>query len=133
MASIVGASQFVNASRLANSQGRPAVSSNLLGSFESPSLLDAAQSLRGRTGNFKFGSSARARAYRKQLQQGASNLFSLTGTGSATTEANIIKINALRAQNQRFTRGAQSNISSLTQDDGGVSSSSTGTTVDTSA
>ncbi len=125
MASIPGASQFVNAARLANSQGRPAVSTNLLGSFETPSLLDAAQNLRSRTGDFNFGSSQRARAYRKQLQQGASNLFSLTGTGNSTVEANVAQINALRARNARFTQGPQSNISALVEDNGRVTSSNT--------
>ena len=141
MATIAGASGFRGAATLANTRGFAAQGTNLLNSFEAPSLLDVAQGTR-RTGKFNIGSSQRARAFRKSLQQSSSaltnSLFSLAGGVNATTENNVTLINALREQNARGgARTAESlsrtDRSVLEQDDGGVSASSTGGTVDTSA
>ncbi len=129
MATIPGASQFINAATLANTRGisvqQPTV---LSASASSTSLLDAGRSIGGGNG---IGLSASARAINQQFLNNSADInamFSLGIGTSATVEGAQQNILALRAglNDSQLAR-------SLRADDGSVSISDTGELVDTEA
>ena len=127
MALVPGASRFLNQATLAALQGSTFQQSNVLGESTSGiSLLDVGRRLGGNNG---IGLSNRARTLNKLfLQQNQSTfnqLFSLTGGSSATVDASLIQIKGLQA-----TVPASRNVSTVIEDDGGISASDTGTTLD---
>lgn len=126
MTTIAGASQYLNASTLANLKGRAAQSSNLIGSLGTVDLLDVARS----NNNSGIGLSSRARALNKQFLQSTSSnynsLFSNTTSGYASIEQLQQQVLALRA---RLPNSAISD-KAFGQDDGGVGDSDKGNEVD---
>lgn len=125
MTRIAGASQYVNAARLANQQGFSAASSSLLDSYGSAnSLLNAGKRI-NRSG---IGMSASSRAQLDQFLNNTSGVFSslLSAGVAADTETLQTQILGLRA------RLPASSISeyAYSQNDG---ESEVGRTVDTEA
>ncbi len=99
MTTIAGASQFLNASKLANVQGLSAQTPSLLGSgTDTASLLDSGRGIFGNNG-IGLKSSARAinSAFISQTQGLANSLLSLAAGSDATVEGAQQKILALRA------------------------------------
>lgn len=98
MSLIVGASQYLNASILANKKGTSAVTTNLLAGRGTVDMLDVARRV---TANNGIGLSASARQINKQFLQNTQGnynaLFGLAIAGSATIEALVTKINAIRS------------------------------------
>ncbi len=131
MATIPGASGFVNAATLANRQGLSAQRATLLGNGGgTQSLLDAGRSLTSGNG---IGLSSNSRALTNQLlSQTAGNfnkIFSLGLGISATIEGAQTAILALRAglSDDQLARSLR------VTDDGGISASNTGSRVNTQA
>ncbi len=129
MATIAGASGFLNSATLANTRGIAAGQTSLLdGGFSAPDLLEVGR----RINRNSVGLSGNARAVNKRfLESSASNfnaIFSLNVGTTSSVEALQQGILALRS-------GLSENqiARSLRQDDGGVSESDTGSTVDTEA
>ena len=125
MTRIAGSSQYLNQARLAQKTGSAFDASNVLALTSSSSLLDA-----GRRGAVPgVGISARARALTNAMLDTNSSaynqLFSLSGGVSATIDSAQIQIAGLRA-----TTVLSRDV--LIQDDGNVSSSNVGITVDES-
>ncbi len=131
MTTIPGASGYLNAATLANVQGSAAQTSNVLGVAEgATSLLDVGRSSLFDNG---IGLSSTARQLNKSfIESNASTfnaIFSLGIGATATVEGLQQEILALRA-----SLPSNSIHSSVYEtDDGSVSESATGTTIDTSA
>ena len=142
MVTIPGASQFLNAATLANTQGLSAQTPSLLGSSaSSTSLLDAGRSLYADNG---IGLSASSRALTNQLLSNtaaeANALFSLAGGGSASVENAQIQIQGLRASlpDSAIREDLREVVVNedgevLNADNGAVIASENGQTVDTEA
>ena len=140
MVTIPGASQFLNAATLANTQGLSAQTPSLLGSSaSSTSLLDAGRSLYADNGL-----SASSRALTNQLLSNtaaeANALFSLAGGGSASVENAQIQIQGLRASlpDSAIREDLREVVVNedgevLNADNGAVIASENGQTVDTEA
>ncbi|MCB9983038.1 MAG: hypothetical protein H6861_05110 [Rhodospirillales bacterium] len=131
MTTIPGASQYIGAAILANTQGLAAQSTTLLGSAGSAtSLLDAGRSIYGNNG---IGLSARSRQLTNELLAStaaeANSLFSFTVGETSTVEAAQIQIKALRAKTPT-DQLARSLVRVV--DDGGVAEGEIGQTVDAS-
>ena len=99
MTTVAGASQFVNAAKLANTRGLSAQAPSLLGAgTDTASLLDSG---RGIFGNNGIGLKSSARAINSQFisqTQGLANsLLSLAAGSDATVDGARQKILALRA------------------------------------
>lgn len=96
MTTIPGASQYLNASTLANSQGVAAAQSNVLAESGVADVLEAARVDNG------IGLSARSRALTKQFLEtsgsGFNQIFSLNGVEFGTDETLQQAILALRAK-----------------------------------
>ncbi len=134
MTLIPGASQYLMTATLANKKGLTPSIPTMLGSRGTVDLLDVARRV---TANNGIGLSASARQLNQQfLNSSKSNynaLFGLGVAGSATVEALVQKINAIRStlpQNQirEDLRGIV-----IDPDNGSVSGSSTGSQVNTTA
>ena len=131
MTSVPGASGFLNAATLANSQGIGAQQATVLGDggIGGVDILDVARANAPDNG---VGLSSRARLLNKQFLDSSSStfnaIFSLGLGGSATLEGLQQQILALRA-------GLSDDqlAPSLRQDTGEVAASENGQTVDTSA
>lgn len=126
---IPGASGFLNAATLANSRGIAAAQPSLLdGGFSAPDLLEVGR----RINRNSVGLSSNARAANKRfLESSTTNfnaIFSLNVGTTSSVEALQQGILALRSglSDNQIAR-------SLRQDDGGVGSSATGSTIDTEA
>ena len=98
MTTIAGASQYLNASTLANARGSSPSLPTLLGATSSSDLLDAGRRIYAGNG---IGLSSNARALNKQfLNQTASgfnSLFSLSTAAIGSVETMQQQINAIRA------------------------------------
>jgi len=131
MATIPGASGFLNAATLANVRGTPAGQSNLLGEAAAGiSILDVGRLNAPRNAP---GLSPSARALNKQQLSNSSEinaLFSLSGGGSATVEAAQIQILGLRAglSDSQLARSLLEEA-----DDGSIAASENGQAIDTEA
>ncbi len=130
MTTIAGASQFLNASTLANQRGNAAAAPNVLGTAEgATSLLDVGRSSLFDNG---IGLSASARALNNSFIESNSatfnEIFSLGVGANATVEGLQQEILALRG---RFSDDQLA--PSLRQDTGEVAASETGQEVDTEA
>lgn len=99
MTSIPGASRFLNSAVLANTQGRAAQTTNLIGSLGTVDLLDVARSSLGNNG---VGLSNRARALNKQFLQSTSanfnSVFSNTTLAYTSVEDLRTQVLAVRAK-----------------------------------
>lgn len=126
---IPGASGFLNASTLANSRGIAAAQPSLLdGGFSAPDLLEVGR----RINRNKIGLSGNARAVNKRfLESSTSNfnaLFSL-GVGTTSSIEGLQKgVLALRSSVPQSQLARE-----IREDDGGVSASTNGQTIDTEA
>jgi len=131
MTTIPGASQFLGAATLANSQGTAAVQSTVLGESSATSLLDV-----GRSGLFDngIGLSASARALNTQFIESNSStfnaIFSLGLGSTATLEGLQQEILALRGS---IPESGLARSLVLEADDGSVAEGETGQTIDTEA
>lgn len=130
MAAIAGSSQYLNASALANQRGFAAQSPSLLGETSTSSLLEAGRNALAVPGG--FGLSSSARALNKSFLSNSANInamFSLGVGPDATIEGARQEILALRAglSESRLARFLRA------EDDGGVSASRTGRSVDREA
>lgn len=126
MVTIPGASQFLNASTLANTRGVPAQSANFLGETSTASLLESGRNI----SSSGIGISASARALNNQFLNRSADVnafFSLAAGPDATIEAAQQQILALRAglNDSQLARG-------LRVDDGSVAESDLGQEIDES-
>lgn len=95
---VAGASRFIGAATLANTQGRPAAQSSVLGGGSAQSLVDAAKAFRVE-GSPGLSASARQgiNSFLNATGGSSGSLFGLT-TGSALSTADLAtQINALRS------------------------------------
>ena len=128
MVTIPGASQFLNASTLANVQGVAAQSPTLLGETSTASLLEAGRGL----AVSGIGLSSSARALNQQFLDRSADvnaLFSLGAGGDATIEGAQQQILALRGRlsDSQLAPGLRS------EDNGNAAASDLGQTVNQTA
>ncbi len=122
---------------LANTKGLAAQGqSNFLSGTSTASMLDASRGMLG----VGLGISSSARALNNQLMSntaGVNLMFSLSAATGASTDADaaMMQIRALRSStpDSQLSRAALAEKYGIEVDTGGVSASSTGTTVDTEA
>jgi hypothetical protein len=129
---IPGASKFLNASTLANLKGVAAQSTDLLSSLSGAvDLLSVGRNNRVSGIGLSNSSRALTRDLLNKSSSNANGLFSATVGNTSTVEGLQKQVLALRAS--KSSRQLAESLQPIGTDDGSVSSSSTGTTIDKTA
>jgi hypothetical protein len=135
MASVAGASRYLLTATLANTKGLAAQSSvNFLSGTSTASLLESGRNI----SNVGIGISSSARALNNQLlgnSTAVNTLFSLSAATGASTDVDAARqqILAIRSRTPDSQLSRQALAEKYGIDTGGISESSTGTTVDEEA